>query len=143
METPQIVPVNYYNLLDTVLSILKRNEGKGSHEWESEEMNDNNLTPSQYHTAVQKLQKEGYVGPSKELTLEGYIFIQDGMYAKKNYLSALSERDLSSRISQAAKNEERLAHWSVILGILTGLLFVLETIVHWKELKQFFCPYCI
>jgi len=73
------------------------------------------------------------------ITFEGELFANEGGYKRWNEIEDIKIKKTVSDTNRALRNDTRLSTWTIVLGIATALLFVLEIIVHWKEIHLFFC----
>lgn len=140
--------MDYYKLLDECLDYIAKSEGNGIDVLIFEESlrTKYDIPEESIYATKEKLIKDGYIyefwSNHYRLTFEGYVFIQDGKYGTLRERERLENAAELSRNERMERNEERLALWTKILGIGTVALVLVETLVHWKDLKEFFCLYC-
>ena len=73
------------------------------------------------------------------ITFEGQLFLQEGGYGQKASDNILHLASLETDDRLRKRNEKLLSKGTIWLAVLTGALVATEVLVHWDELKHFFC----
>lgn len=132
---------DYYGALDLILEDLHKNNGGAALFATSQLLASYKFETKEVNEVYQKLIDDGFIrevsAARYNLTFNGYVFVQDGMYKEKNLRaerSVLWDRELNTSIR---KSNEKLASWTKILGVGTVAFALIELIKFLHELGVF------
>lgn len=138
---------DYYEILDEILLFIRDAPSLSKEEYSHREKHiwgsdGRDISQSEKRSLFDKLIKEGYLNEDQKLTVEGFMFIQDGMYARLIADKRAETLNLIAMTRRTERNDRLIVTWAVILGVLAFAQLVLGIIGQWKDLTWFFCSYC-